>query len=159
MGGGHTLKKASARITADSLFDNYISRYGAPVKLISDNGPQFISDIFEHLCNRLSIRHVKTVVYRPQKKIPNRGNNDAKYQWLQLATKTWVQRWSPDQPMRRGHNKEGQFNPEEAERNHSITLRRGAKKVKHQEYQNQKRSATSLPGEDRRSEQSKNPVP
>ncbi|GFX51001.1 retrovirus-related Pol polyprotein from transposon 17.6 [Trichonephila clavipes] len=61
-----TLKKSSAGIIADSLFDNYISRYGAPVKLISDNGPQFISDIFEHLSNRLGIRHVKTVVYRPQ---------------------------------------------------------------------------------------------
>ncbi|GFU04645.1 uncharacterized protein TNCV_4377211 [Trichonephila clavipes] len=39
------------------------------------------------------------------------------------------------------------------------TLRRGAKKVKQQEYQKQKRSATALPGEDRRSEQSKIPVP
>ncbi|GFY21368.1 retrovirus-related Pol polyprotein from transposon 17.6 [Trichonephila clavipes] len=45
------LKKASARIIADSLSDHYISRYRAPVKLISDNGPQFISDIFEHLSN------------------------------------------------------------------------------------------------------------
>ncbi|GFX66594.1 hypothetical protein TNCV_1795051 [Trichonephila clavipes] len=34
--------------------------------MISDNGPQFISDIFEHLSNRSGIRHVKTVVYRPQ---------------------------------------------------------------------------------------------
>ncbi|GFX19985.1 retrovirus-related Pol polyprotein from transposon opus [Trichonephila clavipes] len=60
------IKKASARVIADTLFDNYISRFGAPVKLISDNGPQFIFDIFEHLSNRLVIRHVKTVVYRPQ---------------------------------------------------------------------------------------------
>ncbi|GFW45824.1 retrovirus-related Pol polyprotein from transposon 17.6 [Trichonephila clavipes] len=56
------LNKASAQIIANKLFDNYISRYGAPVKLISDNGPQFISDIFEHLSDRLGIRHVKTVV-------------------------------------------------------------------------------------------------
>ncbi|GFX87052.1 transposon Ty3-I Gag-Pol polyprotein [Trichonephila clavipes] len=34
--------------------------------MINDNGPQFISDIFEHLSNRLGIRHVKTIVYRPQ---------------------------------------------------------------------------------------------
>ncbi|GFY08213.1 retrovirus-related Pol polyprotein from transposon 17.6 [Trichonephila clavipes] len=47
------LKKASARVIADNFFDNYISRYGAPVKLISDNGPQFISDIFENLSERL----------------------------------------------------------------------------------------------------------
>ncbi|GFY04941.1 retrovirus-related Pol polyprotein from transposon 17.6 [Trichonephila clavipes] len=41
------LKKASAKIIVDTLFENYISRYGAPVKMISDNGPQFISEIFE----------------------------------------------------------------------------------------------------------------
>ncbi|GFV65721.1 retrovirus-related Pol polyprotein from transposon 412 [Trichonephila clavipes] len=70
------LKKASARIIADSLFDNYISPYGPPVKLISDNGPQFRSDIFEHLSNRLGIRHVKTVVYRHQANRTERVNYD-----------------------------------------------------------------------------------
>ncbi|GFX77317.1 hypothetical protein TNCV_5064441 [Trichonephila clavipes] len=34
--------------------------------MTSDNGPQFISEVFEHLSNRLGIKHVKTVVYRPQ---------------------------------------------------------------------------------------------
>ncbi|GFU37431.1 retrovirus-related Pol polyprotein from transposon 297 [Trichonephila clavipes] len=43
------------------------SRYGAPISLISDNGPQFISDVFEHLSHRLDIKHMKTVrVYRPR---------------------------------------------------------------------------------------------
>ncbi|GFV80241.1 retrovirus-related Pol polyprotein from transposon 17.6 [Trichonephila clavipes] len=60
------LKKASARVIADKFFDNYISRFGAPIKLISHNGPQSISDIFEILSEILGIRHVKTVVYRPQ---------------------------------------------------------------------------------------------
>ncbi|GFX36473.1 retrovirus-related Pol polyprotein from transposon 412 [Trichonephila clavipes] len=60
------LKKASARVIAENFFDNYISCFGAPIKLISDNGPQFSSDIFENLSERLGIRHVKTVVYRPQ---------------------------------------------------------------------------------------------
>ncbi|GFW87828.1 retrovirus-related Pol polyprotein from transposon 412 [Trichonephila clavipes] len=59
------LKETSARVIADNFFDTYISRFGAPMKLINDNGPQFISDIFENLSERLGIRHVKTVVYRP----------------------------------------------------------------------------------------------
>ncbi|GFX29388.1 retrovirus-related Pol polyprotein from transposon opus [Trichonephila clavipes] len=46
------------------------------VKLISDNGLQFISDIFEHLSDRLGIRHVKTVVYRPQANRTERVNRD-----------------------------------------------------------------------------------
>ncbi|GFU11846.1 transposon Tf2-9 polyprotein [Trichonephila clavipes] len=70
------LKKASARVIADNFFDNYISRFGTPIKLISDNGPQFISDIFENLSERLGIRHVKTVVYRPQANRTERVNRD-----------------------------------------------------------------------------------
>ncbi|GFV88882.1 transposon Ty3-I Gag-Pol polyprotein [Trichonephila clavipes] len=67
---------ASARVIADNFFDNYKSRFGAPIKLISDNGPQFISDIFENLSERLGIRHVKTVVYRPQANRTERVNRD-----------------------------------------------------------------------------------
>ncbi|GFW38710.1 retrovirus-related Pol polyprotein from transposon 17.6 [Trichonephila clavipes] len=59
------LKKASARVITDNFFDNYISRFGAPSKLISDNGPQFISDIFENLSER-EIRH-KVRKYRHRK--------------------------------------------------------------------------------------------
>ncbi|GFY28203.1 retrovirus-related Pol polyprotein from transposon opus [Trichonephila clavipes] len=70
------LKKASARVIGDNFFDNYISRFGAPIKLISDNGPQFISDIFENLSERLGLRHVKTVVYRPQANRTERVNRD-----------------------------------------------------------------------------------
>ncbi|GFX61253.1 retrovirus-related Pol polyprotein from transposon 297 [Trichonephila clavipes] len=54
------LRKASAQAIASALFENYISRYGAPISLISDNGPQFISDVFEHLSHRLDIKHIKT---------------------------------------------------------------------------------------------------
>ncbi|GFS74017.1 transposon Tf2-8 polyprotein [Trichonephila clavipes] len=70
------LKRASARVIADNVFDNYISRFRAPIKLIGDNGPQFISDIFENLSERLGIRHVKTVVYRPQAYGTERVNRD-----------------------------------------------------------------------------------
>ncbi|GFX67882.1 transposon Tf2-6 polyprotein [Trichonephila clavipes] len=38
------LRKASAQAIANALFENYISRYGAPISLISGNSPQFISD-------------------------------------------------------------------------------------------------------------------
>ncbi|GFT01356.1 retrovirus-related Pol polyprotein from transposon 17.6 [Trichonephila clavipes] len=69
-------KKVPARVIADSFFDNYASRFGAPLKLISDNGSQFISGIFENLSDRLGIRHVKSVVYRPQANRTERVNRD-----------------------------------------------------------------------------------
>ncbi|GFY20254.1 retrovirus-related Pol polyprotein from transposon 412 [Trichonephila clavipes] len=60
------LRKASAQAIANALFENFSSRYGAPISLISDNGPQFISEVFEHLSHRLDINHMKTETYRPQ---------------------------------------------------------------------------------------------
>ncbi|GFV28636.1 retrovirus-related Pol polyprotein from transposon 17.6 [Trichonephila clavipes] len=44
--------------------------------MINANGPQFISEIFEHLSNRFGIQHVKTVVYRPQSNRIERVNRD-----------------------------------------------------------------------------------
>ncbi|GFV95493.1 uncharacterized protein TNCV_4574951 [Trichonephila clavipes] len=68
------LRKASAQAIANALFGNYISRYGAPISLISDNGSQFISEVFEHLSHRLDIKHIKTVTYRPQANLTERVN-------------------------------------------------------------------------------------
>ncbi|GFV67466.1 transposon Tf2-11 polyprotein [Trichonephila clavipes] len=68
------LRKASAQAIANAPFENYIFRYGAPFSLISDNGPQFISDVFEHLSHRLDIKHMKTVTYRPQANLTERVN-------------------------------------------------------------------------------------
>ncbi|GFV54526.1 retrovirus-related Pol polyprotein from transposon 412 [Trichonephila clavipes] len=70
------LRKASAQAIANALFENYISRYGAPISLISDNGPQFISEVFEHLSHRLDITHMKTVTYRPQENLTERVNRN-----------------------------------------------------------------------------------
>ncbi|GFX12518.1 retrovirus-related Pol polyprotein from transposon 412 [Trichonephila clavipes] len=68
------LRKASAQAIANALFENYISRYGASISLISDNSPQFISEVFEHISHRLDIKHIKTVTYRPQANLTERVN-------------------------------------------------------------------------------------
>ncbi|GFX68420.1 retrovirus-related Pol polyprotein from transposon 412 [Trichonephila clavipes] len=68
------LRKASALAIANAFFENYISRYGAPISLISDNGLQFISDVFEHLSHRLDIKHIKTGTYRPRTNLTERVN-------------------------------------------------------------------------------------
>ncbi|GFU05680.1 retrovirus-related Pol polyprotein from transposon 412 [Trichonephila clavipes] len=70
------LRKASAQTIANAFFDTYIARYGAPISLISDNGPQFISGVFEHLSHRLDIKHMKTVTYRPQSNLTERVNRN-----------------------------------------------------------------------------------
>ncbi|GFX38344.1 transposon Tf2-11 polyprotein [Trichonephila clavipes] len=70
------LRKVSAQAIADAFFENHISRYGAPISLSSDNGPQFISEVFEHLSHRLDIKHMKTVTYRPQANLTERVNRN-----------------------------------------------------------------------------------
>ncbi|GFW08377.1 hypothetical protein TNCV_1656911 [Trichonephila clavipes] len=64
------------KVIANTLFENYISCYGASISLISDNGPQFISEIFEHLSHRLDIKHMKTLTYRPQANLTERVNRN-----------------------------------------------------------------------------------
>ncbi|KFM71017.1 Transposon Ty3-I Gag-Pol polyprotein, partial [Stegodyphus mimosarum] len=70
------LKRASAKTVADAFLHRYIFKYGAPIKVISDNGKQFVSQIFENICSGLGIRHIKMVPYRPQANIAERVNKN-----------------------------------------------------------------------------------
>lgn len=45
------------------FYYNFVSKYGAAVKLVSDYGFCFISDIFKALCDNLEISHGFTVPY------------------------------------------------------------------------------------------------
>ncbi|GFS79637.1 retrovirus-related Pol polyprotein from transposon 17.6 [Trichonephila clavipes] len=44
--------------------------------MISDNGPQFVSEVFEHLSYRLDMNYIKTAVYRPQSNRTKRVHRD-----------------------------------------------------------------------------------
>ena len=56
------LRKVSAHAVATAFFDFFISKYGVPVNVVSDHGPQFISAIFKDLCRKLEIEPVFTVL-------------------------------------------------------------------------------------------------
>lgn len=51
---------------AKVLFEQWISRYGCPVKLTSDQGRQFESQIFQELMKYLGIDKSRTTPYHPQ---------------------------------------------------------------------------------------------
>ena len=42
-----TLRKASAHAVGTTFFENYVSEFGAPVKVISDHGKQFVSKVYQ----------------------------------------------------------------------------------------------------------------
>ncbi|GFY20651.1 uncharacterized protein TNCV_1118851 [Trichonephila clavipes] len=76
-----------AQAIANALFENYISRYGAPISLISDNGLQFISEVFEHLSHRvLKVRNNNLILWRKGKRVTVNINQVRLYHPLQSDT-------------------------------------------------------------------------
>uniref|UniRef100_A0A224XI32 RNA-directed DNA polymerase n=1 Tax=Panstrongylus lignarius TaxID=156445 RepID=A0A224XI32_9HEMI len=45
---------------------NWFARYGIPKQIVSDNGPQFRSDLFEQFCTNNGIKHIKSTPYHPK---------------------------------------------------------------------------------------------
>lgn len=44
----------------------WICRYGVPTTIVSDNGSVFVAEVFEQLCNRIGITHLKSTTYHPK---------------------------------------------------------------------------------------------
>lgn len=56
----------TADIVARSIYDGWITRYGCPTKLTSDQGRQFESNLFVSLMKMLGINKIRTTPYHPQ---------------------------------------------------------------------------------------------
>ena len=67
---GWPVTGAYAEVTATTLatfiVDRICTEYGPPRIIISDNGPQFISDVFAHLMQQLKAKHHLVAPYHPQ---------------------------------------------------------------------------------------------
>ena len=60
------IKKETAAIVAKALFAHWISVFGVPEKLLSDNGKQMASEIIQALCHHLGMKKVATTPHHPQ---------------------------------------------------------------------------------------------
>ena len=60
------LKKIKADDVAVMFVNEWVFKYGAPEQLVSDNGPQFVSLLFQQVCKLLSINNAFTATYHPQ---------------------------------------------------------------------------------------------
>jgi hypothetical protein len=63
MGGENGI---SASKCADRLMDRWVCYYGIPRAIITDRGPQFVSELLTRLCERLGIDKRLTATYHPQ---------------------------------------------------------------------------------------------
>ncbi|GBL79856.1 Transposon Tf2-6 polyprotein [Araneus ventricosus] len=73
-----SLKEATSVNCAKTLVEEVFLRYKLPRRLISDNGPQFISAVMQQTCNFLGIKQDLIPVYHPQANPSERKNGDLK---------------------------------------------------------------------------------
>jgi Integrase zinc binding domain/Integrase core domain len=60
------------------LINQVFARYGLPRYILSDNGPQFVSNLFSEFCRSLKIRQKFTANYHPQTNMTERVNRTLK---------------------------------------------------------------------------------
>ncbi|CAF1301583.1 unnamed protein product [Adineta ricciae] len=72
------LRQTTATHIANIIIDEIICRYGAPIFILSDNGPQFISSLFNEVCKGLGITRKFTANYHPQTNMTERVNRNLK---------------------------------------------------------------------------------
>jgi hypothetical protein len=53
-------------VVVQTLLDRWLTIFGLPEKILSDNGPNFRSNLFQAVCRRLGIQKVYTTPYHPQ---------------------------------------------------------------------------------------------
>lgn len=60
------------------LINQVFARYGIPKYILSDNGPQFISNLFKSFCKTLGLQQKLTANYHPQTNMTERVNRTLK---------------------------------------------------------------------------------
>jgi len=79
---------------SQAFVDNLITKFGCPKVVITDNGRQFISKIFEDLSKIYGFKHKKTTTYHPQSngavERMNRVIADMMYNYVNIKGTDWA---------------------------------------------------------------------
>ncbi|ROT79030.1 hypothetical protein C7M84_002246 [Penaeus vannamei] len=62
----YVLPDHEAETVAEALVSNFITRFGVPCELHSDQGREFESVVFQECCRLLGIKKTRTTALRPQ---------------------------------------------------------------------------------------------
>ena len=56
----------TTKTVAKFLYQGYISIFGAPPRLLSDRGANFMSSVIDEMCKILGVKKLQTMPYHPQ---------------------------------------------------------------------------------------------
>ena len=62
----YAMPDQKATTVARCIFENFVRQHGVPVRLHTDQGKQFDSDLMHNLCQKLGIEKSRTTPYHPQ---------------------------------------------------------------------------------------------
>ena len=65
---------AGAAACVDAIMERWVPYFGLPRIILSDQGPQFEAEMFQHFCKRLGVKKFRTSTYHPE------TNSDAERQ-------------------------------------------------------------------------------
>lgn len=62
----YSLDNISAATVARTLINEWISRFGTPLRITTDQGGQFESALFKEISSIIGVNHLRTIAYHPQ---------------------------------------------------------------------------------------------
>ncbi|CAH8628181.1 unnamed protein product [Schistosoma guineensis] len=86
------LPQQDAPTVARAFIDHWVSRYGAPVSLHSDQGPAFESHLITEICRLLGIKKTHTTAYHPE----GNGLVERTNRTIKAILQSFVSRSSPE---------------------------------------------------------------
>ena len=60
------LRDATAESVADAFIKRFICIFGSPVRILTDQGSNFMSSLMKRDANKFRIKQIKTTAYYPQ---------------------------------------------------------------------------------------------
>ncbi len=94
----YAIPNHTAHVVADKMVTEFVSRFGVPQQIHSDQGAEFESNLFQGLCDLLRITKTRTCPYRPQSDgLVERANRTLK-QMLQCVVNDARDDWDDHLP-------------------------------------------------------------
>lgn len=89
----------TAQKVSEVFFREFVTRYGVPEEIVTDQGGCFMSELFTDLCAQLQIRKLHTAAYRPQGNGGNERMHSTLYGILRMITSVSGRDWKKKLPL------------------------------------------------------------